>query len=938
VTSLEDNYDRTMEELAEALNKVTALENELDAAHAALKDATSSHKGTSSEPTTGTGAGEAAAALEAAEHQRARLAQQNEELQAKVSNLQAQMSCRRILGHAPSDSEVAESEALVAELMALQRGSSGPSSGGSAAAAAAAAVSAVDGERQVAENTLAALTERNRRLTEESSAAARQGEQLKDLEQKNAALMQELEALRTKTDSQSKKEDGRLYRKFVARIEGLEEDLRESSGKNSALAYSVKILQDQLAEAESYRLENVRLAGRVDTLKRDLADLVETKGTTIDASAIREAQEEAREAKKRAFELQMQLDEMRAGRQDAQRSLDSLAKKIPGLEAAIARLEAENAQLTESSARGAAVVGEQLAQQQQRWDTDRRQLEAELGTASSRASQLAEENEGLIAQLQQLIPPPERAGNNTASLSFTTREASAAKVGGGAGNVSLVQELQAEINKLETENKRIAQTAKELLAEKGDLLDRLTNVALDSGFGQDGQATPQTGSPRQDLAASRLRGSPRLSSPTAYTEKESMSLPGSPGSDVSGHRRTFSTPGASPLQNAAGAGADGDATPAVQQGPTKPAGTAAPLTATQRLRALYSQLDDDDEDSAVEQGQERPALDRAALRRKHAAQAAAIRQLEGTQQDAQRRAALKQRANTVLMSYDKVKAEAVARLDGASMQRAGTDNPRSEGGRATPETGNVGHSSSSRRDPDGTPVLRRVSEAPLSNRRYSGPALEPPSPTGSVASSHSGTPSLGSARAMAVRYEAAEAAAAATAAQMAGLEKPPRPLGHSRTTSASESASSLADVRTGSFQRHSGDGAASDAGSRLHDGNPAVPQQRPEVFEGLRTSDRRARQEMEQTAYLRQHADAKVNVAFSRWAGGQDSSPDVGSFMRALGWRSFKSDPLTHPVALFETALRITHPSRGLGGSAKDKAIAAATHAKLQEWQAAVLG
>lgn len=49
---------------------------------------------------------------------------------------------------------------------------------------------------------------------------------------------------------QSKKEDGRLYRKFVARIEGLEEDLRESSGKNSALAYSVKILQDQLAEAE----------------------------------------------------------------------------------------------------------------------------------------------------------------------------------------------------------------------------------------------------------------------------------------------------------------------------------------------------------------------------------------------------------------------------------------------------------------------------------------------------------------------------------------------------------------------------------------------------------------------------------------------------------------------------------------------------------------
>lgn len=54
-------------------------------------------------------------------------------------------------------------------------------------------------------------------------------------------------------------------------------------------------------------------------------------------------------------------------------------------------------------------------------------------------------------------------------------------------------------------------------------------------------------------------------------------------------------------------------------------------------------------------------------------------------------------------------------------------------------------------------------------------------------------------------------------------------------------------------------------------------------------------------------------------AGGQDSSPDVGSFMRALGWGSFKSDPLTHPAAQFEMALRITHPSRGLGGSARDK-------------------
>lgn len=80
-----------------------------------------------------------------------------------------QVSSRRILGHAPSDAEVAESEALVAELMALQRGSSASRHGD----AAAAAVAAVDreGDRQAAENTLAALTDRNRCLTKECAAA-----------------------------------------------------------------------------------------------------------------------------------------------------------------------------------------------------------------------------------------------------------------------------------------------------------------------------------------------------------------------------------------------------------------------------------------------------------------------------------------------------------------------------------------------------------------------------------------------------------------------------------------------------------------------------------------------------------------------------------------------------------------------------------------------
>lgn len=59
-------------------------------------------------------------------------------------------------------------------------------------------------------------------------------------------------------------------------------------------------------------------------------------------------------------------------------------------------------------------------------------------------------------------------------------------------------------------------------------------------------------------------------------------------------------------------------------------------------------------------------------------------------------------------------------------------------------------------------------------------------------------------------------------------------------------------------------------------------------------------------------------------SGGYDSSPDVGSFMRALGWRSFKSDGMAEPAVLFDTALRITHPSRGKGGSAKDKVSSAA--------------
>ena len=57
----------------------------------------------------------------------------------------------------------------MAELLALQRGPSASRLGD----AAAAAVETVDreGDRQAAENSLAALTDRNRRLTEECAAA-----------------------------------------------------------------------------------------------------------------------------------------------------------------------------------------------------------------------------------------------------------------------------------------------------------------------------------------------------------------------------------------------------------------------------------------------------------------------------------------------------------------------------------------------------------------------------------------------------------------------------------------------------------------------------------------------------------------------------------------------------------------------------------------------
>lgn len=93
-------------------------------------------------------------------------------------------------------------------------------------------------------------------------------------------------------------------------------------------------------------------------------------------------------------------------------------------------------------------------------------------------------------------------------------------------------------------------------------------------------------------------------------------------------------------------------TPGDQQGAPPGPGSAAPLTATQRLRALYSQLDIDDDPAAAPPGEAASpragGLDGAALRRKHAAQAAAIEQLEGTQQDAQRRAALKLRTRTVV--------------------------------------------------------------------------------------------------------------------------------------------------------------------------------------------------------------------------------------------------------------------------------------------------
>ena len=47
-------------------------------------------------------------------------------------------------------------------------------------------------------------------------------------------------------------------------------------------------------------------------------------------------------------------------------------RRIPGLEAAVARLEAENAQLTASTS-GAAVVREQLAEQQECWAAERKQ-------------------------------------------------------------------------------------------------------------------------------------------------------------------------------------------------------------------------------------------------------------------------------------------------------------------------------------------------------------------------------------------------------------------------------------------------------------------------------------------------------------------------------------------------------------------------------------
>ncbi len=43
------------------------------------------------------------------------------------------------------------------------------------------------------------------------------------------------------------------------------------------------------------------------------------------------------------------------------------------------------------------------------------QLQSDLVSASDRASKLAEENESLVAKLQRLIPPPERAGGELMS-------------------------------------------------------------------------------------------------------------------------------------------------------------------------------------------------------------------------------------------------------------------------------------------------------------------------------------------------------------------------------------------------------------------------------------------------------------------------------------------------------------------------------------------
>ena len=59
--------------------------------------------------------------------------------------------------------------------------------------------------------------------------------------------------------------------------------------------------------------------------------------------------------------------------------------------------------------------------------------------------------------------------------------------------------------------------------------------------------------------------------------------------------------------------------------------------------------------------------------------------------------------------------------------------------------------------------------------------------------------------------------------------------------------------------------------------------------------------------------------------------------MRALGY-GFRPDALSagDDSSIFKKALVVTHPDRAAGASLWGQALAEASHAKLQEWQASV--